>query len=267
MRGKIIQYNGADGSGTIVADGRQYPFVLAVWRGDSAPTVNKTVEIVFDGDTITAITAVGDDVLLKEKAAEFGGKVGASWNKLRASIPASGGAAAGTAAAPAAGAAPATATGNAAPADGINANSILQRYGKAILIAYALFLIGSLFFNAVTISMGPVNVGKSFFDVASVFSQMGASGGGSIKLLLILGYLSIALPLVWRDRRAWFALVIPLLAVLWAIYSVVHTLDSLGNQFSSGVGDMFSLGFGFYLTLLAALALAVLGVMRWLRAA
>jgi hypothetical protein len=33
------------------------------------------------------------------------------------------------------------------------------------------------------------------------------------------------------------------------------------------MGDMFSLGFGFYLTLLAALALAVLGVMRWLRAA
>jgi hypothetical protein len=266
MRGKIIQYNGADGSGTIVANGKQYPFVLAVWRGDSAPTVNKTVEIAFDGDTISAISAVGEDVLLKEKAAELGGKLGSLWNKIPTG--ASTAAPAANDAAPA-GAPAATTVPAPTPAAGgaAMAGSIVQRYGKAILIAYVLFLIGSLFFNAVSISMGPMNVGKSFFDVASVFSQMGASGGGSIKLLLVLGYLGIALPMVWRDRRAWFALVIPLLAVLWAIYSVVHTLDSLGNQFSSGMGDMFSLGFGFYLTLLAALALAVLGVMRWLRAA
>jgi hypothetical protein len=266
MRGKIIQYNGADGSGTIVVDSKQYPFVLAAWRGDSAPTINKTVEVTFDGDAIVAITAVGDDVLFKEKAAELGGKFGASLSKLRASIPASGGEAAGTAAAPAAGAAPTTAADGTPPNNPLTVNTIFERYGKPTLIAYALFLIGSLFFNAVAISMGPVNAGKSFFDVASVFSQMGASGGGSIKLLLILGYFGIALPMVWRDRRAWFALVIPLLAVLWAIYSVLHTLDSLGNEFSSGMGDAFSLGFGFYLTLLAAIALAGLGIKRSLTA-
>lgn len=266
MRGKIIQYNGADGSGTIVAEGKQYRFALATWRGDSAPSINKTVEFVADGDVVTAMTAVGDDVLLKEKAAEFSGKLGSLWNKIptgaaTAAPAANDVASVGAATASAAATAPAPASGGTA-----FAGSIIQRYGKAILIAYALFLIGSLFFNAVSISIGFVNMGKSFFDIASIFSQIGASGGGSIKLLLILGYLSIAVPMFWRDRRAWFALVIPLLAVLWAIYSALHTLDSLGNEVSSGMGDVFSLGFGFWLTLLAAIVLAGLGVKRSLTA-
>lgn len=265
MRGKIIQYNGADGSGTIVVDSRQYPFVLAAWRGDSAPAVNKTVEVTFDGDTISAITAVGDDVLLKEKAAELGGKLGSLWNKIPA----------GAAATPAANEAPpvgaataATATAPAAASGGAAmAGSIIDRYGKAILVAYLLFLLGSLVFNAVSISIFGSAMGKSFFDIASLLSQVGAGGGGSIKFLLVLGYISIALPMFWHDRRAWFALVIPLLAVVWAIYSVLHTLDSVGGGIvGRSIGDAFSLGFGFWLTLLAAIALAGLGVKRSLTA-
>ncbi|HET7563295.1 MAG TPA: hypothetical protein VFJ87_13035 [Rhodanobacteraceae bacterium] len=261
MRGKIIQYNGADGSGTIVAEGKQYRFALTTWRGDNAPGINKTVEFVSDGEVVTAVTAVGDDVLLKEKAAELGGKLGSLWNK----IPAAAGASANDAAP---GAPPSSsAAAPAATSSPITAQSILQRYGKAILIAWAVFLIASTMFNAVSITMGPMNMGKSFFDVASLFSQIGAGGGGSIKLLLILGYLSIALPMFWRDRRAWFALVIPLLAVVWAIYSVLHTLDSVGGGIiGRSIGDAFSLGFGFWLTLLAAIALAGLGVKRSLTA-
>jgi hypothetical protein len=267
MRGKIIQYNGADGSGTIVADGKQYPFVLAVWRGNHAPTVNKTVEITFDRDTISAIDAVADDVLIKEKAAEFGEKLGASLNKLRASIPASGGAAAGAAAAPVGGASPGSAA-NDAPADSaLTVNAILERYGKLMLGAWVLFLLGTLAFNAVSMSMMGASMGKSMFDTASLMSQMGADGGGMIKVLLLLGYASIAVPLFWRNRRAWLALLVPLLAVVWAVFSVLHTLDSLPRGFGSGMGDLFHLGFGFYLSLLAAIVLAVLGVKRSLSAA
>ena len=58
MRGKIIQYNGADGSGTLVVDGRQHRFALEVWRADSAPTVNKVVEVTLDNDLVTAVAAV-----------------------------------------------------------------------------------------------------------------------------------------------------------------------------------------------------------------
>lgn len=258
MRGKIIQYNGADGSGTIVVDDRQYPFVLAAWRGNSAPAVNKTVEVTLDGHTISAITAVGDDVLLKEKATELGGKLGSLWNK----IPAAANASANDAPA---GVSPASAAPSPVAANGpITAQGILQRYGKAILIAWAVFLIGSTMFNAVSITMGPMNMGKSLFDIASLLSQFGVSGGGSIKLLLILGYLGIGVPLVWRDRRAWLAFGIPLLAMLWATYTAVRALGSMGGMGGGDAPSLFDfIGFGFYLSFLSAIALAVLAFKRF----
>jgi hypothetical protein len=255
MRGKIIQYNGADGSGTLVAEGKQYRFALTSWRGDSAPAINKTVEFVADGDAVTAVTAVGDDVLLKEKAAELGGKFGASLNKLRASIPASNGASSDAAA------------NGPAPGGAITVNSVIERYGKLTLGAWVLFLLGTLAFNAVSMSMMGASIGKSLFDIASLMSQMGAGGGGMIKVLLLVGYASIAVPLFWRDRRAWLVLAVPLLAVLWAIFSTIHTINSLGDQVSSGMGDVFHISFGFYLSLAAALVLAGLGVKRFLSAA
>lgn len=260
MRGKIIQYNGADGSGTIVVDGRQHPFVLAAWRGDSAPALNKTVEVAFDGDTISTITAVGDDVLLKEKAAELGGKLGSLWNKVPAAAgvaPANDGSAAG--AAPSA--APGAANGGAALA-----GTILQRYGKGILIAWAMFLIATTLFNAISIQtpFGGASIGKSLFDIASLLSQFGVNGGGSIKLLLILGYLSIGVPLVWRDRRAWLTLGIPLLAMLWATYSAIHSVGSIGGMAGGDGPSAFDfIGFGFYLAYAAAIVLGVLAFKRF----
>ncbi|MGH8144734.1 MAG: hypothetical protein ACREPY_00210 [Rhodanobacteraceae bacterium] len=267
MRGKIIQYNGNDGSGTLVADGKQYRFTLVAWRGDSAPAVNKIVELTLEGDTVGALVPVGDDILLKEKAAELGGKVGASWSKLRASIPASAGAvpspATAGSAAPATGGSPAAAANDAMPG-GTTVNAILQRYGKAIPIAWVLFLLGTLAFNAVSVSVSVYrsSLGKSWFDIASLMSQMGADGGSMVKVLLLAGYASIAVPLFWHDRRAWWTLAVPLLALLWAIFSVLHTLSSVSDSFGRGMSDMFSLGFGFYLSLLAALVLAVLGFKR-----
>lgn len=258
MRGKIIQYNGADGSGTIAAEGKQYRFALATWHGDSAPGINRVVEFVADGDAVTAVAVVGEDVLLREKAAELGGKLGALWNK----IPAAASAAADETPA---GVPPASGVPDAGAANGpITVQSVLQRYGKGVLIAWALFLIGSMMFNAVSISMGPVNMGKSLFDISSLLSQYGVSGGGSIKLMLILGYLSIGMPLVWRDRRAWLALAIPLLAILWATYSAVHSLGSIGDMSGGDGPSVFDfIGFGFYLSFLAAIALTVLAFKRF----
>src|SRR5574337_1005535 len=259
MRGKIIQYNGADGSGTIVIDGRQHRFALDAWRGDKAPAVNKVVEVTLDNDLVTAAVAVGDDVLLKEKAAELGGKLGTLLHKIPTSMPPSGGTTAAAAPAP---------TGT-APGGAAMAGSIVERYGKPVLVAYLLCLLGPLAFNAISVSMLGQSTGKSLFDISSAMSQFGGSGGGSIKALLLLAYASIATPLVWRDRRAWFALVLPLLALLWAIFTAVHALNSLGGDLPEGMGDLtkgmsdfFSIGFGFYLSLIAALALAALGVKR-----
>ena len=69
MRGKILQYNGNDGTGIIVVDGNQHKFALANWKGDAAPVVGKTVEVVVTDGAVQTVTLVGDDVLMREKAA------------------------------------------------------------------------------------------------------------------------------------------------------------------------------------------------------
>lgn len=260
MRGKIIQYNGADGSGTVVVEGRQYRFTLDTWRADSAPTVNKVVEVTLDNELVAALVTVGDDVLLKEKAAQLGGKLGSLLNKIPTSTPSPTGT---STDAPA----PAAATPRGASASAMSAGSIVQQYGKPILVAYLLFLIGTLAFNAVSVSAFGQGMGKSLFDIASLMSQLGGTGGGSIKALLLLAYASIATPLLWHDRRAWLAMALPLLALLWAIFSTIHAMSSLGGEVTQGMSDFFSVSFGFYLSLIAALALAVLGVKRTLAAA
>jgi len=244
MRGKIIQYNGADGSGTVVVEGRQCRFALASWRGDNAPALNKVVEVALDGETVVSVTAVPDEVLLREKASELGGKLGALWQKIPT---------------------PAPSTGESDGATGIAAGALVERYGKLVLGAHVAFLLGTLVFNAITISMMGQGLGKSLFDIASLMGQFGGGGGGGIKLLLLLAYASIAVPALWHDRRAWLALALPLIALAWAIFSTLHAIESLGGGGMAGqFADAFDLGLGFYLSLAAALVLAVAGAKRWL---
>ncbi len=68
MRGKILQYNGNNGTGIIVAEGQQLGFTLANWKGDAAPAVGRTVEAVVTDGQVTTVMLVGDDVLMREKA-------------------------------------------------------------------------------------------------------------------------------------------------------------------------------------------------------
>ena len=135
-----------------------------------------------------------------------------------------------------------------------------------MLGAYVLFLLGTLAFNAISVSLGGSGIGKPLFDVAGLMGQFGGNGGGSVKAVLLLAYAGIVLPLVWRDRRAWLALLLPLLAVLWAVFAAIHAIGSVGGQFGQEVSDFVSIDFGFYLSLIAALTLAWSGVKHWLSA-
>ncbi len=265
MRGKIIQYNGADGSGTIIVEGKQYRFELAAWRGDKAPALNKTVEVELAGETVTAVTAVGDDVLMREKAAEMSNKLGAMWGKASASIQASRATNAGATDGTPAGAT-ATAGAQAMPSVGgiPIVGLIRERYGVVIPMAWFLFLLGTLVFNAASMSFGPVGRSWSMFNLADMMSQAG-SGGGFVKFLLIVGYLGIGVPMLWRNRLAWLMLLVPLIAVLWAVFDVLHFADQMGSGVQSAMGDMFHTGFGFWLALVMAIVLAGAAIVRFLK--
>ena len=265
MRGRILQYNGTDGTPTIAAENQKYKFDIGMWKSPTAPTVGKTVEIVVQDSQLSTVTIVPDDVLLREKTAELGGKL----SGLVSGIGKSAGAPGGSSSSGANAAGGAAVMSGAAPGLNLGANPIVQRYGTLTLGAYAVYLIGTLVFNAISITFLGSSQGKPLYDIANLLSQLG--GGGGVKFMLIIAYLSIGVPIVWKDRRAWLALCLPLLAVLGAIWSGVHAINSAaggfggGGQGGPGVGDLFSLGFGFYLSLAAGLVLAWCGFQRFTR--
>jgi hypothetical protein len=244
MRGRILQYNGNDGSGVIVADGQQYAFNISLWKGNIAPVVGKTVEVAMANGLIQSTIPVADDVLLKEKAAELKGRFGGLVGGLGASLAKGGD---GTAA---------------ATAPAISASGLVQFYGRNTLIAYVAFLLGTIAFNAISISFFGMSQGKPLYDLAELLSQMGGAGG--VKLLLLLSYVGIAVPYFWRDRRGWLALCLPLLAVLWALWAGFHATSGMSSGGDGpGFFDLFSFGFGFYLSLAAAVYLALAGFRKF----
>ena len=237
MRGRILQYNGTDGSGLIVADGQQYPFQISMWKSDTAPMVGKTVEVVLADGRPQTVTLVGDDVLMREKTAELTGKLGSFVGELSSGL-AKGGAAAGGA-------------------------SLVSFYGRSLLIAYGVFLLGTLVFNAINITVFGSSEGKPLFQLANLLSQLG--GGGGVKGLLLLAYAAFVVPYFWRDRRGWLLLLLPLVVVLYALWSGYHSVGKASGP-GGGVGDLLSLGFGFYLAVVSGLVLAAGGTKRFLAA-
>jgi hypothetical protein len=227
MRGKILQYNGNDGTGIIVADGQQHRFSIANWKGETAPAVGKTVEVTMADGQVQNVMLVGDDVLMREKASEIGGKLGGLVGGL-----ASG-----------------------AGGGGNVGASIVELYGVPTLAAYGVFLIGTTMFKAVSVAI--MGMGWTMWQLASFLSAFGAGGG--IKMLLILSYLSILVPFFWRDKRAWLALLLPLLTMVW---SVIRALTSGGGG-DGGVG-LGSFGIlGFWLPLAAAVYLGLVGFRKF----
>ncbi len=235
MRGRILQYNGNDGSGLITSDGQQYPFLITMWKSDAAPVVGKTVEVVLAEGRTQAVTLVGDDVLMREKTAELTGKLGSIVGEIGSGI-AKGGAAAG-------------------------GSSIVSFYGRNLLVAYVVYLLGTLVFNAISLKFFGESQGKPLFELASLLSMIG--GGSGVKLGLIVAYLGFGVPYVWRDRRSWLLLVLPLAVLLYALWSGTSAIGKTGAG-KSGMGDVFGFGPGFYLSLVSGLVLAVGGVKRFL---
>lgn len=134
----------------------------------------------------------------------------------------------------------------------VTASSLLDRYGKPVLIAFGVYLIGVLALDFISMSMFGAKQGSPLIDISSRLSATG--GGGGVKLLVLLSLVSIALPLVWPDKKAWYALLLPLVAVLWAFWSVRQNMGPMK--------ELMSYGIGFYVTVLAALYLAATGLKR-----
>lgn len=250
MRGRIIHYNGNDGRGLIAADNRQIPFEIGHWRSDTAPAVNATVEVTLAGDALEAVSRVPEDVLLKEKASQLAGRLGSAGGAALQSFKES---------TPDMAATP-TATA-------------VQRLGKPLLIAHAIFVLAV--FAMPYLSINPLGFGGRSFTLMGLSAAsegMGISVGGSFWTWLAI--LSIALPVFWRNRLAWAALLLPLVATLKPgidiLMATSKASNALGNSFEASLQrqiakqliEMLQIGSGAWICLLAALVIAAIGLKR-----
>jgi len=247
MRGRIIHYNASDGKGLVVTGQQQHAFEITQWRSESAPALNQTVELVFQGERLASVARIADDVLLKEKAGALADRIG---------------------------------TAGAATLEGIrqrNSHGLAGRVtglGKVLPACHALFAASALLFSYLKVEglFGPSQA-YSLVGLSRLSEQLGSAIGGSV--LPWLAILSIAVPLFWRSRWAWLALLLPLFATVkpwFDVFSAVRAVSKGMNQFDAGMGramtsqliDMLGIGLGFWLCLATSLVLAGLAVKRTL---
>lgn len=224
MRARIIQYNAGAGTGIAAsADGRQYDFTIRQWRSDTAPASGQTIEVTLDDHgVLTTLVALPPDVLAREKASQIA-------HQLSAQLSAAG-------------------------AEGGIVRRALETLSVPVAVSYATYLVSTTMLNAVSIQMMFFGTrGVSLWNISAM-----PGGGGLTRLLLLLAFGSILVPLFWRDRRAWFALLLPLTPLLAAVFGVGASVPT-----NKKLVDIFSvIDLGGYTAFAAALALAYFALRR-----
>jgi hypothetical protein len=253
-RGNIIRVPD-DNPGLLFVNGQQKPFSSAsvVWRSPVPMAVNMVVEVEFDGaGNIAALTAADTQ--------QYSGQN----MQQPVSVPHQ-------AVQQPAGMAPA----------GQAFDKIAARFGgKVALGALAALLLAWFVLPIVNVSVVIVSKGFTFWDISGFdfnnpLSIMG--GASSIGLWGLLGLVAVFSPVVapfLKNPKARFLGLLPLfyivatcLRIWWDVNSAnAEASRTAGNNFFGGAGesplkgmiDAFSLGFGAYILVLAAVVLAVM---------
>jgi hypothetical protein len=252
-RGKILRDTSA-GNGLIVADGQQYSFTLeGTWRSEVPPAVGMTIDAeINDAGQITSLRQVPESQMTKEQA--------------QAAL-------------------------TAAKGKGAEIFSgIVARFGAINLVALLVLLVGWFFLSAVSIQSPLGSVSFTFWQLlgllnaknaADVLMQAG-SGSGSAGIYGLLAIVSLAGPFVhylWKDKRAVLGGVLPLLFMLIVGLIAHHSVNSalgmgdadaqnnpLAQEIQQQVSQAISIGFGVYLSALACLYFAGMGIKEFLDA-
>lgn len=268
QRGRIIQYNPNSGTGIVLVGEVQRPFEISTWRGAEAPQLNRVTEVQEENGTVLTITPVSERALLAERATELKSELGSIGSSLGSLGAALGSRAAG---------AMSDATRNIGVTNG-NAVAMATpaRIDRPVIAGYAAFALATTVLTFISIQV-------PFFGDRSL-TLLAATGlaeqiGSSARPLLFGAYLSILVPLLWKERRAWLALAVPLLTLLLMIWTANRAFaapfgggDAAGAAAFLGpdaaeemrrvASEMFSFGLGFYASIGASLYLAWLAVRR-----
>ncbi len=230
-RGTIIKVPDAT-PGLLLLGGRQYSFTLeGVWRSAVAPATNQSVTVELDGaGMLRSITVVDPQQIAKEKLAELSG-VAQERGKVVAGQLQSG------------------------------VSALASRMGAPTLALAVLIWIVWFLFHAAGVGGGGQDVASYTFWtlIGTDFANEAAAmiGGHSRGWLRLIGFCAIVAPfLAPFIRTTWsrYLNAAPLAAVLLG-WLVVH--ENMASTFGQmGADNPFSYRWGFYLLLVACLALA-----------
>lgn len=249
QRGKLLTYDAATGNGLVAliddASTSKLPFAIDAWHSAEPPRVGMVVDVI-PGNGTPGFRPVAEADLVKEKL----GHLGQQWTRTVEQ----------------------TLAGDSARLATSKAASVSARLGKTALAGYAVYAGATVFANFATVRVMGMGSGTTLYDLSTVLAQTG--GGSGLRFLLWLSYASLALPLVWTDRKAWLAHCMPLAAVLLCLYSVKSALSDLQQRMGQLLGagnapsfsDFLSFGAGFWVCLLAGAVLAIHGVVNARRA-
>ncbi len=260
-RGTIMRDPSA-GPGLVMVQGQQYQFALeGIWRSETLPKPGLVVDVDIDPvGQVTAMTPVPETRLAREQAdaaLEFARTKGTAL-----------------------------------------ASGLVHRFGVPRLLVAALLLVGWFFLS--TVSVDAAFLGKlkvSFWQVLGLLNAdspmdmlAGGRGGPSAGLYGLIALVCLAGPFLshfWKDSRAHLGGVLPLAFMVVVALLVSHTLSSAlagaGNAVGFGVGAEYesmyadmqrqakaeamkavSIGAGAYLSVLASLYFAAIGVKGFL---
>ena len=153
-----------------------------------------------------------------------------------------------------------------------------MRIDRPVIAGYAAFALATAVLTFISIQV-PLFGDRNMTLLAA--TGLAEQVGSSVRPLLFAAYLSILVPLVWKERRAWLALAVPLLALVLMIWSAERAFAApFGGGNAAGMADflgpdaaaemrraaseMFSFGLGFYASIAAALYLGWLAIRRGL---
>lgn len=143
----------------------------------------------------------------------------------------------------------------------------IARHGYVMLGAIAAFFVASLALDVVSVRMIGVSGGISAYDFFTMSSGFG-------KFTLIVAWIGLVVPLIWADKQAYRALLIPLVPVavlcwkFWETYSVAREqMASMGSFFGRAATmpsflDVVNPGAGFYVLVASAAVLAFIAIKR-----
>lgn len=260
-RGTIMR-DPSTGPGLVMVQGQQFQFALeGVWRTETLPRPGLVVDVDFDPTgQVSGITPVPESKLAREQA-----EVALEFAREKSAALASG---------------------------------LVARFGVPRLVAAAALLIGWCLLSTVRIDAGFMGQVKVTFwqvlglvNASSPMDVIGRSGGPGAGLYGVLALVCLAGPFLtyfWKDARAHLGGLLPLaLMLLVAAVIYIKLSNALGaaGEFAGGLGagaefdsmyaDMqrqakaeamkaVSIGAGAYLSVLASLYFAAVGLKGYL---